>query len=149
MKKNLKNEDNEDLTKTIALAKLKTAIFEMENGKSPGIDGLQIEFYKTFHDLFKTDLLQLYNSILLAGENLTLSMTMAIINLIPKNDEKELLKNWRPISLLTADYKILTKILSNRLKPTLQKTISEEQACGIPTRTIFCNLFYYSRNYSP
>ena len=104
----------------------------MENGKSPGIDGLQI-----------------YNSILLAGENLTLSMTKAIINLIPKNDEKELLKNWRPISLLTADYKILTKILSNRLKPTLQKTISEEQACGIPTRTIFSNLFYYSRNYSP
>ena len=35
-----------------------------------------------------------------------------------KNDKKENLKNWTPISLLCSDYKILTKILSNRLEPT-------------------------------
>ena len=59
MKKKITHEDNENLTKTITLAELKTALFQMENGKSPGIDGLPIEFYKTFHELFKTDLLQL------------------------------------------------------------------------------------------
>ena len=59
MKKKITHEDNENLTKTITLAELKTAIFQMENGKSPGIDCLPIEFYKTFHELFKTDLLQL------------------------------------------------------------------------------------------
>ena len=88
----------------------------MENGKSPGIDGLAIEFYKSLFDLIKSYLLQLYNSILFQDENLIPSMTKAIINLIPKNDQKERL-NLETNLLTLLDYKILTKILSNRLKP--------------------------------
>ena len=72
----------------------------MENGKSPRIDGLLIEFYKPQFEIIKNDLLQHYNSILFQNENLTPSMNQAIITLIPKNDKKELLKNWRPIFLL-------------------------------------------------
>ena len=113
----------------------------MENGKSPGINALPIEFYKSFYELIKIDLLHLYNSILFQDNDLTPSMTKAIINLIPKNNAKEYLKNWRPISLLCSDYKILTKIISNRLKATLSHTIFKEQTCGIPGRTIFSNLF--------
>ena len=82
----------------------------MENGKCPGIDKLPTEFSKSQYDVLKHDLLQLYNSILFQNENLTLSLNQPIINLIPKNDQKKLLKNWRPISLLFADYKILTKL---------------------------------------
>ena len=51
------------------------------------------------------------------------------------------MKYWRPISLLCTDYKILTKILANRLKQILPKIISQEQNCSIPQRTIFNNLF--------
>ena len=72
----------------------------MENGKSPRIDGLLIEFYKPQYEIIKNDLLQHYNFILFRNENLTPSMNQAIITLIPKNDKKELLKNWRPIFLL-------------------------------------------------
>ena len=72
----------------------------MENGKSPRIDGLLIEFYKPQYEIIKNDLLQHYNFILFQNENLTPSMNRAIITLIPKNDKKELLKNWRPIFLL-------------------------------------------------
>ena len=68
-------------------------------------------------------------------------MTKAVITLIPKTDEKKTFENWRPISLLCVDYKILTKIISNRLKTTLDQAISEEQTCGIPNRSIFSNLF--------
>ena len=113
----------------------------MENGKSPGIDGLPIEFYKSQCHVLKHDLLQLCNSILFQNENLTPSMNQAITALIPKSDQKELLKNWRPISVLCADYKILTKIISNRLKPTLEHTISKEQTYGIPNCSIFSDLF--------
>ena len=72
----------------------------MENGKSPRIDGLLIEFYKPQYEIIKNDLLQHYNFILFQNENLTPSMNQAIITLIPKNDKKERLKNWRPIFLL-------------------------------------------------
>ena len=68
-------------------------------------------------------------------------MNQVIITLLPKSDKKENLRNWRPISLLYSDYKILTKILSKRLKPTLEHTISIEKTCGIPNRSIFSNLF--------
>ena len=88
----------------------------MENSKSPGVDGIPVEFYKTHFELIKHDLLDLFNSILFQNEKIPTSMTRAVITLIPKNDKKEFLKNWRPISLLCADYKILTKIISNRLK---------------------------------
>ena len=60
----------------------------MENAKSPVIDSLPIEFYKSHCDLIKNYLLQLYNLILFQNVNLAPSMTKDIINLIPKNDKK-------------------------------------------------------------
>ena len=120
---------------------MKTATFQMENDISPGIDGLPIEFYKSQYEIIKNDLLQIYNSILFLNENLPPSMTQVIITLLPKNDKKELLKNWRPISLLCVDYKILIKIIPNGLKTTLDQAISKEKTCGIANRSIFSKLF--------
>ena len=105
------------------------------------MDGIPIEFYKSYFEYIKNDLLQLYNSILFGNDNLTTSMKQAIITLLLKNDKKENLRNWKPISLLCSNYKILNKILSNRLKPTLEHTISIEQTCGKPNRSILSNLF--------
>ena len=68
-------------------------------------------------------------------------MQQAIITLIPKQGDLNKLKYQRPISLLCIDYKILTKILANRLKNILPTIISKEQTCSIPNRTIFNNLF--------
>ena len=56
----------------------------MENGKSPGIDGLPIEFYKSQYDVLKHDLLQLYNPFPFQNENLTPSLTQTFMTLIPK-----------------------------------------------------------------
>ena len=68
-------------------------------------------------------------------------MHQAIITLIPKKRDLNKLKYWRTISLLCFYYKILTKILSNRLKIILPQIISEEQTCSIPKKTTFNNLF--------
>ena len=64
------------------------------------------------------------------------SMKQAIIKLLYTKNDRLLLKNWRPISLLNTDYKILSKILSNRITPILNKTISSNQKCGLPGRKI-------------
>ena len=112
----------------------------MENDKSPGIDGIPVEFYKTFYDTLENDLIQLHNNILFIEKSITNTMQKAI-TLIPKKGDLNKLKYWRPISLLCTDYKILTKVLANTLKNVLPQIISKEQTCSIPNRTIFNNLF--------
>ena len=136
----MKNELNEQLTKPINKNEIKQAIYQMENDKSPGIDGIPVEFYKTFYDTLENDLIQLYNNILFIEKGITNTMQKAI-TLIPKKGDLNKLKYWRPISLLCTDYKILTKVLANRLKNILLQIISKEQTCSIPNRTIFNNLF--------
>ena len=113
----------------------------MENGKSPGIDGIPIEFSKEFHEIIINDLQKTFNEALFNNQTIPKTWNQAIITLIPKKGNTEILKYWRPISLLCVDYKILTKILANRLKNILPNIISEEQNCSIPNRTIFNNLF--------
>ena len=114
----------------------------MENDKSPGIDGIPIEFYKVFFPIIKNDLKYIYNKVLFNLQTTPKIWNQAIITLIPKKTENlEELKYWRPISLLCTDYKILTKILSNRIREILPNIISIEQNCSVPQRTIFNNLF--------
>ena len=112
----------------------------MENGKSPGIDSIPIEFYKEFIETIKTDLQKFFNEILFSNKKTPKSWNQAIITLIPKKGDINYQKYWRPISLLCVDYKIITKILANRLKYILPDIISTEKNCSIPNRTIFDNL---------
>ena len=135
------NEQNNTLTKQIEITEIKEAIQSMENSKSPGIDGIPIEFYKEFIEIIKKDLLKIFNEILFTNKKTPTTWNQAMITLIPKKGDTDYLKYWRPISLLCVDYKILTKILANRLKHILPDIISAEQNCSIPNRTIFNNLF--------
>ena len=55
----------------------------------------------------------------------------SIVRLVFKKGDRADLKNWRPISLLNLDYKIIARALSGRLKGVLVEIISEDQTCGI------------------
>ena len=87
----------------------------MENKKLPGIEGLTTNCYKHFWPLLGTKLTCVYNHALQTG-SLSYTQCRGIITLILKKGDRMRLKNWRPILLLTTDYKILTKALANRLK---------------------------------
>ena len=63
-------------------------------------------------------------------------MRRGVIVLIPKGGEKKLRKNWRTISLLNYDYKIITKVLTSRRRDILPKIIHPNQKCGIKGRSI-------------
>ena len=83
----------------------------MQNDKSPGNDGLTKELYETFWDDLK-DISG--NSVREAKEigHLSTSQRQAIIKLIEKKDrDKRFIKNWRPLSLLNVDSKIIPKAL--------------------------------------
>ncbi len=72
---------------------------------------------------------------------MSIEQRRGIITLIPKKDKNKLfLKNWRPITLLNTDYKILTKTLSNRLCKILPYIIDEDQTGYIKGRYIGSNI---------
>jgi hypothetical protein len=122
----------------------------MVNDKSPGSDGLPAEFYKAFFPEFGHIFVSIANS--QYQHELALSQRLGIINLLPKkNGDLHFLTNWRPISLLNVDYKILSKTLVNRLKLIAAKIIGPSQNVVVPNRSIFDalrrlrNVFYYCK----
>jgi len=123
----------------LSLEEATNAIQEAKNGKSPGKDGLPPEFYKRFWDKLGPELVTVLNEGYEKG-HLAPTQQESIIRLLYKKDDRTYLKNWRPISLLNADYKIATKILTNRLKRVLESLINEDQTCAIPNRDISNNL---------
>ena len=93
------------------------------------------EFYQTFISVIGNDLVDVINDGFHRGE-LSITMRRGVIVLIWKGDDKRLLKNWRPISLLNCDYKIITKVLATRIRDILPKIIHPNQKCGIKGRSI-------------
>jgi len=116
------------------------SINKMENGKSPGMDGLPKEFYsKVFHIIGK-DFVKVMNNIYIEG-NMAPSQKKGLITLICKDKNKsEQLTNWRPISLLNVDYKIVSKAMTNRLSGVIDKLIHIDQTCAVPGRSIQDNV---------
>lgn len=118
---------------------LQQALSTMENNKSPGIDGLSTNFYKFFWPLFGSQLTAVFNYAFQHG-SLSVTQRRGVITLVFKKGDRTKLKNWRPITLLTTDYKILTKALANRLKSVLHLLIHPDQTACIPNRTINDNV---------
>lgn len=130
------DEDREQCDMPITLQEIKQSLFTMAKSKSPGPDGLTVEFYCKFFNKLGHVLLKLFNNIQEKGK-LSRSMRLAVISLIYKNKgDKSSLRNWRPISLLNVDYKILARIMSNRLKRVLPSIISPSQTCCVIGRDI-------------
>lgn len=111
----------------MTLEECSKALKELSNGKSPGSDGLPAEFYKMFWVEIGPLLLETFAYSFETGE-LSIDQRRGIITLIPKQD-KDLrsLNNWRPLTLLNTDYKILAKILANRLQLVMNTIIDTDQ----------------------
>ena len=108
----------------------------MKNNKTPDNDGLTKEFDKTFGDELKTPLMESVNQAF-HSKILSISQREAVIKLIEKKDrDKRYIKNWRPISLLNVDTKILSKVISNKLKTVLPTLIFSKQTADVKNRFI-------------
>ena len=114
---------------------LDIAIGQMSKGKSPGLDGLTVEFYIHFWNIR----VLLYNAFLecISSGHLSPTMKRGVITLIPKpNKDKLLLDNWRPITLLCNDYKLLAHVYSKGLDMGLSKLVDECQSAFVKGRNI-------------
>jgi exonuclease III len=126
----LDDHDKESCETQLNEIELAEALKHMRNGSAPGYDGLTTEFYKYFWSRIKTMLIKSY---LHSFDNKRTSQTQrkGIVTLIHKgkNLPRENLSNWRPITLLNTDYKILAKAIAMKLNSVVPKLIAEDQ-CG-------------------
>lgn len=136
----LTSEDRAVLDASISLEELTAAVTKMASGKAPGLDGLPAEFYKHFWKVLGADLWEVLQESSQIGL-MPPSCRHAVLSLLPKKGDLALLKNWRPVALLCTDYKLLSKVLANRLKNFLDLIIHRDQSYCIPDRSIFDNLF--------
>ena len=122
------------------MADLEAAIKTMSNGKTPGSDGIPVDFYKVFwveiKQIFVEAMYYCYSKDLLHT-----SAREGILNLIPKtNKDTRYVKNLRPITLLNTDYKIIEKAIANKMLPALKKIIHEDQRGFMKGRRISVNI---------
>ena len=113
--------DAESLEGLLTVNEISDSLKQMKNNKCPGIDGFPSEFFKVFWGKLKYFVLRALNESYVSGQ-LSISLRQCIISCLPKgNKPRHLLKNWRPISLLSVVYKIASSALSARLKSYLKK----------------------------
>ena len=115
------------------------ALTSMKNSKSPGPDGLTSEFYKKFWEDLRTIMQKLTVRMFELGDS-CVSMKTGLLTLIPKKGDLRHLSNWRPISLLNTDYKIVAKTITNRISNVVSLLVSGDQTCAVPGRDITDNV---------
>ena len=112
------------------------AMKSFSNNKSPGNDGLTKEFYETFWEELKQPFMNSLNQAKVSKKLVT-SQRQAVMKLLEKKDkDKRFISNRRPISLLNADYKIISKNFAPRLKKVLPNLISSQQTACVAKRCI-------------
>ena len=115
------------------------ALASMPNNKTPGSDGLSVEFYKCFWE----DIKQLVINSLNEGfdkSELSETQKQGILILLHKKGDKRILDNWRPISLLNIDYKIVAKVMCKRLQNVIGKLIYKDQTGYLKSRSTTENI---------
>ena len=119
----------------IALHEASRAMKNLKLDKVPVPNGLTVEFYKCFWDLLGPKLVEVANESF-KDKELSEPMKESVTRILFKKGDRKNLNNWRPISLLNVDYKIVSKVLSSRLPKVLGTIIDSDQTCSVPGRAI-------------
>ncbi|RVW46009.1 LINE-1 reverse transcriptase-like [Vitis vinifera] len=102
------------------------ALMGMNGDKAPGPDGFTIAFWQSSWGLVKEEIMDLFREFY-NQRSFANSLNSTFLVLIPKKGGAEDLGDFRPISLLGSLYKLLAKVLANRLKKVLDKVVSGDQ----------------------
>jgi hypothetical protein len=129
---------NNTLSQEYTAEEVETAIKQMAPLTAPGLDGLPPLFYHTFWSFIGGDVTSAVLSSLNSGKILQ-SINHTYITLIPKVKSPENITEFRPISLCNVVYKIISKVIANRLKLIMPHVISDTQSSFVPGRLITNN----------
>jgi len=131
----LSNLERDELETEISSMELTKSINNANMSSAPGADGISNKFIKQFWRYFQIPLLKLCRFCFERNE-LPMVFRTANIKLIPKKGDLTKIKNWRPISLLNCFYKIISRVITDRLRkfmdkmtPICQKGYSSTRYC--------------------
>lgn len=124
-------EQNSSLTEDLTFAEFTQAVKSMHPDKASGPDGLNPTFFQHFWSLLGTEVFNCCKQWLVEGVFLT-EVNETTLVLIPKKVNVDDPKDLRPIALCNVLYKIMAKVLANRLQRILPDIISEEQSAFVP-----------------
>lgn len=132
-------EMNNWLTRPVSDLEIKEAVYGIGQARAPGSDGFTGAFYQQFWNLITPDVNKMVRGFF-ETSIMERSINHTHICLIPKSTEASMMKDYRPISLCSVSYKIISKILMVRMKVFLNDLISESQADFVPGRNIQDNI---------
>ncbi|GJT41078.1 reverse transcriptase [Tanacetum coccineum] len=136
--RSLTETDITSLEKQVTTTEVYEALMQMAPTKAPGPDGMPALFFQKFWVSVGPTIVNMVSSFFESGV-LPPNINKTLITLIPKVSKPESLKDLRPISLCNVLYKIISKVLVNRIKPILPRIIQENQSAFVSDRVITDN----------
>jgi len=133
--RSLSHRQGAGLIMSFSLDEVKAAVWDCDNYKCPGPESISFGFIKQFWDMLKEDVMRFLTEFHRNGK-FTKGINSTFIALTPKVDNPQQLNDFRPISLVGSLYKILAKVLTNRLRLMIGSMISESQSAFIKGRQI-------------
>nr|GEY06562.1 RNA-directed DNA polymerase, eukaryota [Tanacetum cinerariifolium] len=137
---------NQDLEAEVTIEEIKKAVWDCGIEKSPGPDGFTFGFYKKFWDIIERDVVAAVKSFFHSGI-FPKGCNSSFLTLIPKIPDAKLVKDFRPICLIGSLYKIISKVLANRLVLVLGDLVNEVQSAFVADRQILDGPFILNEVY--
>ncbi|XP_052181660.1 uncharacterized protein LOC127794528 [Diospyros lotus] len=137
--KHLEQNQGARLIAKVSDEEVKAALFSMGDDKAPGPDGFTAKFFKKSWEIVGANVVKAIQSFFASGRLLS-QVNATIISLIPKVPHPETPSQFRPISCCNVLYKVITKILANRIKTVLSSLVDVSQAAFVPGRSIGDNV---------
>eukprot|EP00253_Pinus_taeda_P018186 PITA_18186 len=139
IERKITEEHNNKLEQDPTVEEIREATFSMQQDKAPGPDGFAVAFYRQHWETIKKDFVRMVKNAF-RNHKLGDNTNSSHIALIPKEANPKSFDRFRPISLCNVSYKIITKIIANKLKKLLPLLISENQGGFVPKRQSIDNV---------
>ncbi|GJS04028.1 RNA-directed DNA polymerase, eukaryota [Tanacetum coccineum] len=124
-----------DMDNCITRSEIRKAVWECGENKSPGPDGFSFEFFRRYWNFIGPEFCSAVESFFISGF-LPKGCNASFIALIPKVLDAKFVSDFRPISLIGSVYKVITKILANRLAAVISDLVSDTQSAFVANRHI-------------
>ncbi|GJR53136.1 hypothetical protein Tco_1403657 [Tanacetum coccineum] len=128
-----------NMIRAVSDDEIKNALFSIDGNKAPGPDGFFAQFFQDAWTMVGSDICKAVKDFFVNGKLLK-EVNATVIALVPKIATPSKVSDYRPIACCNVVYKIISKIISNRLKNVLGLLVDENQCAFIPSRQISDNI---------